>query len=183
MKNSDTVVKTLTTSNADSGTTYTWTVNDLAPGTYTVTESNYDVEGYSVETTGNNDTVMVTAGQPATADLTNTYTANTYGLTVEKTVTGMSGETVDGKKMSKPNDTLTYTITVTNTGNTERNKVTVTDTFMVGDAAGKLTILGNDYAVQENDDGTTTALPSAPLRRRILRKRIAGGYRHIPPIR
>ena len=157
VKNSDTVVKTLTTSNADSGTTYTWTVNDLAPGTYTVTESNYDVEGYSVETTGNNDTVKVTAGQPATADLTNTYTANTYGLTVEKTVTGMSGETVDGKKMAKPNDTLTYTITVTNTGNTERNKVTVTDTFMVGDAAGKLTIPeGNGYAVQENDDGTYT---------------------------
>ena len=157
VKNSDTVVKTLTTSNADSVTTYTWTVDDLAPGTYTVTESNYEVEGYSVKTTGNNDTVEVTAGQTVTADLTNTYTANTYGLTVEKTVTGMSGETVDGKKMAKPNDTLTYTITVTNTGNTERNNVTVTDTFMVGDAAGKLTIPeGNGYAVQENDDGTYT---------------------------
>ena len=45
----------------------------------------------------------------------------------------MSGENVDDKQMAKPNDTLTYTITVTNTGNTERNDVTVTDTFMVGE--------------------------------------------------
>ena len=136
--------------------TGTWTVSNLAPGDYTVSESNYEVEGYSVEATKETPATVV-AGQTANADLTNTYTANTYGLTVEKTVTGMSGETVDGKKMAKPNDTLTYTITVTNTGNTERNNVTVTDTFMVGDAAGKLTISEeNGYAVQENDDGTYT---------------------------
>ena len=116
VKNSDTVVKTLTTSNADSGTTYTWTVDDLAPGTYTVTESNYEVDGYTVVADGNDARVKVTAGGTANANLTNTYKANTYGLTVEKTVTGMSGENVYDKQMAKPNDTLTYTITVTNTG-------------------------------------------------------------------
>ena len=154
VKNSDTVVKTLTTSNADSGTTYTWTVDDLAPGTYTVTESNYDVDGYTVVADGNDAHVKVTAGGTANADLTNTYKANTYGLTVEKTVTGMSGENVDDKQMAKPNDTLTYTITVTNTGNTERNDVTVTDTFMVGETTGELTFTDSQddgYSIARNE--------------------------------
>ena len=142
-----------TDSSSDGTTTYTWTVDDLAPGTYTVTESNYAVDGYSVTATGDT-TATVTAGQTATADLTNTYTANTYGLTVEKTVTGMSGETVNGKRMAKPNDTLTYTITVTNTGNTERNDVTVTDTFMVGETTGELTFTDSQddgYSIARNE--------------------------------
>ena len=154
VKNSDTVVKTLTTSNADSGTTYTWTVDDLAPGTYTVTESNYEVDGYTVVADGNDARVKVTAGGTANANLTNTYKANTYGLTVEKTVTGMSGENVDDKQMAKPNDTLTYTITVTNTGNTERNDVTVTDTFMVGETTGELTFTDSQddgYSIARNE--------------------------------
>ena len=147
------VVQTLTTDSAGSDTTYTWTVNDLAPGTYTVTESNYEVDGYSVTATGDT-TATVTAGQTVTADLTNTYKANTYGLTVEKTVTGMSGENVDDKQMAKPNDTLTYTITVTNTGNTERNDVTVTDTFMVGETTGELTFTDSQddgYSIARNE--------------------------------
>ena len=78
------------TDNDESDTTYysetgTWTLNNLAPGDYTVTESNYDVEGYSVETTGN-DTATVTAGQTATANLTNTYTKQVPGLEVTKTL-------------------------------------------------------------------------------------------------
>ena len=142
-----------TDSSSDGTTTYTWTVDDLAPGTYTVTESNYAVEGYSVAATGDT-TATVTAGHTVTADLTNTYTANTYGLTVEKTVTGMSGENVDDKQMAKPNDTLTYTITVTNTGNTERNDVTVTDTFMVGETTGELTFTDSQddgYSIARNE--------------------------------
>ena len=148
------VVRTLTTDSNGSDTTYTWTVNDLAPDTYTVTESNHEVDGYTVVANGNGAQVKVTAGDTANADLTNTYTANTYGLTVEKTVTGMSGETVNGKRMAKPNDTLTYTITVTNTGNTERNDVTVTDTFMVGETTGELTFTDSQddgYSIARNE--------------------------------
>ena len=148
------VVQTLTTDSAGSDTTYTWTVNDLAPDTYTVTESNYKVDGYTVVADGNDARVKVTAGDTANADLTNTYKANTYGLTVEKTVTGMSGENVDDKQMAKPNDTLTYTITVTNTGNTERNDVTVTDTFMVGETTGELTFTDSQddgYSIARNE--------------------------------
>ena len=160
MNSRDETVATLKygTDNDESDTTYysktgTWTLNNLAPGDYTVTESNYAVDGYSVTATGDT-TATVTAGHTVTADLTNTYTANTYGLTVEKTVTGMSGETVNGKRMAKPNDTLTYTITVTNTGNTERNDVTVTDTFMVGETTGELTFTDSQddgYSIARNE--------------------------------
>ena len=83
-------------------------------------------------------------------DITYTYiynTEKTEGLTVSKTVTGMSG----AEGMAKPDDTLNYTITVTNTGNTERENIEITDTFMVGDAAGELR-----FAETENDGFSVT---------------------------
>lgn len=133
VKNSEgTVVQTLTTSNADSGavsgTTYTWTCN-LAPGTYTVTESNYQVDGYSVEVSGNDPTVNVSAGETATYDLTNTYTEQVPGLEVTKTLDKVNDVTYVNGSMVKVGDTLTYTITVTNTGTTTLTGVVVTDTI------------------------------------------------------
>ena len=158
VKNSDTVVKTLTTSNADSGTTYTWTVNDLAPGTYTVTESNYEVEGYSVETTGNNDTVKVTAGQTVTANLTNTYTKQVPGLEVTKTLDKVNGADYDSG-MVKVGDVLTYTITVENTGNTTLTNIDVSDTLTIAGTTSALSLYGDEDCT---GDAVTSITSMAP---------------------
>ena len=157
VKNSDTVVKTLTTSNADSVTTYTWTVNDLAPGTYTVTESNYDVEGYSVETTGN-DTATVTAGQTATANLTNTYTKQVPGLEVTKTLDKVNGADYDSG-MVKVGDVLTYTITVENTGNTTLTNIDVSDTLTIAGTTSALSLYGDEDCT---GDAVTSITSMAP---------------------
>ena len=145
------VVRTLTTDSAGSDTTYTWTVDDLAPGTYTMTESNYEVEGYSVETTGNNDTVEVTAGQTATADLTNTYTKQVPVLEVTKTLDKVNGDSYEDG-MVKVGDVLTYTITVENTGNTTLNNVLVTDTI---NGSGEFSLSTTDTGVALKDTTAT----------------------------
>ncbi|MGM9607160.1 MAG: S-layer homology domain-containing protein [Oscillospiraceae bacterium] len=100
VKQGDTVVATKGLTDATgSGTDaspYSWTINNLTPGTYTVEESNYAVAGYSVTATPVYDpdssvdgdevpgktTATVTAGGTATAALTNTYTKQ-YTLTVK----------------------------------------------------------------------------------------------------
>ena len=140
-----------TDSSSDGTTTYTWTVDDLAPGTYTVTESNYEVEGYSVKTTGNNDTVEVTAGQTVTADLTNTYTKQVPDLEVTKTLDKVNGADYDSG-MVKVGDVLTYTITVKNTGDTTLNNVLVTDTIT---GRGELSLSTTDTGVTIEDTTAT----------------------------
>ena len=153
VKNSDTVVKTLTTSNADSGTTYTWTVDNLAPGTYTVTESNYEVDGYTVDADGNDAKVKVTAGDTANANLTNTYTKQVPGLEVTKTLDKVNGADYDSG-MVKVGDVLTYTITVENTGNTTLNNVLVTDTIN-GSGEFSLSTTDTDTGVTIEDTTAT----------------------------
>ena len=143
------------TDNDESDTTYysetgTWTLNNLAPGDYTVTESNYDVEGYSVETTGN-DTATVTAGQTATANLTNTYTKQVPGLEVTKTLDKVNGDSYEDG-MVKVGDVLTYTITVENTGNTTLNNVLVTDTI---NGSGEFSLSTTDTGVALKDTTAT----------------------------
>ncbi len=143
------------TDNDESDTTYysetgTWTLNNLAPGDYTVTESNYDVEGYSVETTGN-DTATVTAGQTATANLTNTYTKQVPGLEVTKTLDRVNGDSYEDG-MVKVGDVLTYTITVENTGNTTLNNVLVTDTI---NGSGEFSLSTTDTGVALKDTTAT----------------------------
>ena len=156
VKNSDSEVsKTLeksdaTSSSSDGTTTYTWTVDNLAPGTYTVTESNYEVEGYSVETTGNA-TATVNAGQAATANLTNTYTKQVPDLEVTKTLDKVNGADYDSG-MVKVGDVLTYTITVKNTGNTTLNDVLVTDTIT---GRGELSLSTTDTGVTIEDTTAT----------------------------
>ena len=74
------VKATLTAEDAKkTGTQYQWTVDGLTPGTYTVTESGYTVDGYEVEVksketvlSGGSTTAAVTA-DGAEAELTNTY--------------------------------------------------------------------------------------------------------------
>ena len=152
VKNSDTVVKTLTTSNADSGTTYTWTVDDLAPGTYTVTESNHEVDGYTVVANGNGAQVKVTAGDTAKANLTNTYTKQVPGLEVTKTLDKVNGADYDSG-MVKVGDVLTYTITVKNTGNTTLKNIDVSDTLTIAGTASTLSLY-------ESEDCTGDAVTS-----------------------
>ena len=116
-----------------------------------MTESNYEVEGYSVETTGNNDTVEVTAGQTATADLTNTYTKQVPVLEVTKTLDKVNGDSYEDG-MVKVGDVLTYTITVENTGNTTLNNVLVTDTI---NGSGEFSLSTTDTGVALKDTTAT----------------------------
>ena len=163
VKNSDSEVsKTLeksdaTSSSSDGTTTYTWTVDNLAPGTYTVTESNYEVEGYSVETTGN-DTATVTAGQTATANLTNTYTKQVPGLEVTKTLDKVNGADYDSG-MVKVGDVLTYTITVENTGNTTLTNIDVSDTLTIAGTTSALSLYGDEDCT---GDAVTSITSMAP---------------------
>lgn len=72
------------------GTTYTWTINELSLGTYTVSESGYDVEGYAFDedesTTSVDATLVEGETVAATAELKNVYIKDEPGLSVEKTV-------------------------------------------------------------------------------------------------
>ena len=145
------VVQTLTTDSAGSDTTYTWTVNDLAPDTYTVTESNYKVDGYTVVANGNGAQVKVTAGDTAKANLTNTYTKQVPGLEVTKTLDKVNGDSYEDG-MVKVGDELTYTITVENTGNTTLNNVLVTDTIT---GRGELSLSTTDTGVTIEDTTAT----------------------------
>ena len=147
------VVRTLTTDSAGSDTTYTWTVDDLAPGTYTVTESNYEVEGYSVEATKETP-ATVTAGETATVTLTNTYNKLVPGLDVTKTLDKVNGEVYTEDSMVKVDDELTYTITVKNTGDTTLSNIAVTDTIANGSGTVTLTTESEDVTI----DGATATI-------------------------
>ena len=140
-----------TDSSSDGTTTYTWTVDDLAPGTYTVTESNYEVDGYTVVANGNGAQVKVTAGDTANANLTNTYTKQVPGLEVTKTLDKVNGDSYEDG-MVKVGDELTYTITVENTGNTTLNNVLVTDTIT---GRGELSLSTTDTGVTIEDTTAT----------------------------
>lgn len=114
-------------------------------------------------TTGDYTEVSISANTPVERDITYTYrftTSATYELSIDKTVSGMTGETVDGVQKAKAGDTLTYTITVKNLGNTERTNVEITDTFMVGDTAAELTFDDN-VTVSNNSDGSYTITVSS----------------------
>ena len=86
----------------------TKTLDNLVPGTYTVTEvrEGVDVEGYTCEVTGEG-TVTVAPGADVTAPVTNTYTKKFGSLKVVKTVTGdLSGDSEEIK-----DKVFTFTVT------------------------------------------------------------------------
>ena len=66
---------------------------ELAPGTYTVTESDAEVTGYDLTVTdGNQRTVTVTGGEEFTITFTNTYTPETiitYPVQIKKEASGL----------------------------------------------------------------------------------------------
>ena len=82
----------------DANTTYTWTLSDVAPGTYTVTEENALINEYDLEASSNPAVVYVQAGKNASIQVTNTYTdasGETASFTIKKvekgTNTGLEG--------------------------------------------------------------------------------------------
>ena len=106
---------TLATKDDEStSTTATWTIPDLAPGEYTVSESNADVKDYTYTTTYNNgtansETVTVEKNKTITMTVTNTYTKNaTVNLSqlIQKQLTLKDGSTL-------PDSTTSTTFTVT----------------------------------------------------------------------
>lgn len=140
---------------------------DLAPGTYTVTESGAEVDGYDLTVTnGNQGTVTVTAGTtPATITFINTYTKmedNTGSLIVKKTVSG------GGASYNKE---FTFTVTLTENNDPQNGEVTYGGvTFTNGVATFTLKHnqeksitgipAGYTYTVTENADGYTQSITS-----------------------
>ena len=122
--------KELTLNDADEGATYTWTINELSLGTYTVSESGYDVEGYAFDedksTTSVDATLVEGETVAATAELKNVYIKDEPGLSVEKTVHSVNGSTDIPAKV-EVDDVIVYKIVVKNTGNVALTGISVTD--------------------------------------------------------
>ena len=150
--------KELTLSNADEGTTYTWTIGDLSLGTYTVTEDNYAVEGYLCNGANGSATLAVNGEGPVTATvaLTNSYTLISRELSVVKTVIKV-GETdvEEGAAIpaAKVGETIIYKIVVTNNSNVALTNISVTDTL----GESELT-LHTDAACTETASTTISSL-------------------------
>lgn len=90
------------------GATATYTKNGLPTGTYTVTESNYDVTNYDVTATSSsaNGQVVVPANGSGSITFTNTYTRQTGSLTITKTVNGL-----DDAALNELKNELKFTVT------------------------------------------------------------------------
>ena len=98
-----------------STTVATWTIRDLTPGTYTVSESSADVKDYTYTVTYNNgtansDTVTVEKNKTSTMTVTNTYTKN---ATVK--LSDLIKKELTVKKDSKLPAGTTFTVKVTPT--------------------------------------------------------------------
>ncbi|MDD3261967.1 MAG: VWA domain-containing protein, partial [Oscillospiraceae bacterium] len=103
VKNSSgTTVETVT---YDSFTNGSYLVRNLKVGSYTVTESNNQFDGYKLTASPTSVTVKVTAGQTYFVRFTNQYSQPT--LTVKKVISG---------KMSETNKEFTFTLTLSKDG-------------------------------------------------------------------
>ena len=129
---------------------YTWTIPELSLGTYTVSESGYKVEGYLCKGDGPK-TVTISAAEGASVTLTNSYTAISRELAVEKSVVSVGGvDVTDTVPEAKVGDTIIYKIVVTNNSNVALENISVTD-----ELAGQL--------YTDEDCETEATLPIASL--------------------
>ncbi|MBP5224123.1 MAG: hypothetical protein J6Z38_00855, partial [Lachnospiraceae bacterium] len=84
--------KTLTIADADQGSafpTYTWTLEEMPEGTYSVTESGAEVDGYTLSYTAPEAADLLKDGE-ITFTLTNEYTAKPGTIIITKTFTGIT---------------------------------------------------------------------------------------------
>ena len=125
--------------------TATWTISDLTPGNYTVSESSADVKDYTYTTTYNNvaatqansATVTVKKGESSTMTVTNTYTEN-----AKVNLSQLIQKQLTVKKNSTLPDNTKFTVTVTpkNGGTQDAIIGTTTDQWTGGiEAEGNTT--------------------------------------------
>ena len=81
--------------NADGS--YTVTIPNVVPGTYTVTESGAEVEGYDVTTKIQESPVTVVVGGTYTVNITNAYTRDNNDLTITKGFYSQGGGLTEGE--------------------------------------------------------------------------------------
>lgn len=96
--------------NADGS--YTVTIPNVVPGTYTVTESGAEVEGYAVTTKIQESPVTVAVGGTYTVNITNAYTRDNNDLTIKKEVYCDGSTDVRNAVAAAANNT-TFTFIVT----------------------------------------------------------------------
>ena len=164
--------------NVGDSKTNTWTIRDLTPGIYTVSEENAGVDGYTYTTTYNNvaansDTVNVEKNKTSTMTVTNTYTKNATvnlsqliqkQLTVKKDSklpTGTTfGVTVTPKTVNNQPATSTQPISGTvrdlgeGTKNEETGETTYTAPFIF-DTDGTLSLPAGTYTYTVQEDTTS----------------------------
>ncbi|MCH3972153.1 MAG: VWA domain-containing protein [Oscillospiraceae bacterium] len=156
-------VKTVT---YDSFTNGSYLVRNLKEGSYTVTESNNQIDGYKLTASSTSVAVKVTAGQTYFARFTNQYSQPT--LTVKKVISG---------KMSETNKEFTFTLTLSKDGKAYTDALKGGNTMLAANSNGTYTFKlkgGNSislvlpynysYTVTEdkndNKDYTTTIVAS-----------------------
>jgi len=130
---------TYTITSLPAGVTYTFKYS------YTATEN--DVKS------GVRNTVTVDAPDlPEDPDDTVTITVDVLAPAIDivKTLTAVNGEEVPTDYNAQVGDALTYTITVTNTGNTPFEEITVTDTMWASDKV-TTAMLGEDQGIDVSE--------------------------------
>ncbi len=152
VKNSDDeTVATLTLDDADEGSAYTWTVNDLPADTYTVTESGYEVEGYEVVVTGSGESAEVVWGGEAKTELENDYT-EVGSIIVSKYVTAE-------EDIQKAHEDTEYTVTITANDDVDYQWIEITSSLgreIKGFIDGRTVT----FTITEDETVTISGLPA-----------------------
>ena len=138
------------TYSVDDNGVHTWTISNVPLGEYSVTETGTEVSGYTLNTSASTTTgnaKLDADNLMPTVDLINSYTKNTYGLSVTKSVSN-TGPVADETE-------LTYTVTVKNDSNVVLESVVVTDTLW-----GTGTVISVNGTVQDPLTGNSYTIAS-----------------------